>query len=89
MVIAISQLPNIVIRGFMTSAPFVENAEDTRKIFKCLHNIIVDIRDKNIDNTTMDVLSMGMTNDYIVAVEEGASMVRGGTAIFGARNSHI
>ena len=89
MVIAISQLPNIVIRGFMTSAPFVDNAEDNRKIFKCLHNIIVDIRDKNIDNTTMDVLSMGMTNDYIVAVEEGASMVRVGTAIFGARNYNI
>ena len=89
MVITISQLPNIVIRGFMTSAPFVDNAEDNRKIFKCLHNIIVDIRDKNIDNTTMDVLSMGMTNDYIVAVEEGASMVRVGTAIFGARNYNI
>ena len=89
MVIAMSQLPNIVIRGFMTSAPFVENAEDNRKIFKCLHNIIVDIRGKNIDNTTMDVLSMGMTNDYIVAVEEGASMVRVGTAIFGARNYNI
>ena len=89
MVIAISQLPNIVIRGFMTSAPFVDNAEDNRKIFKGLHNIIVDIRDKNIDNTTMDVLSMGMTNDYIVAVEEGASMVRVGTAIFGARNYNI
>ena len=58
-------------------------------IFKGLHNIIVDIRDKNIDNTTMDVLSMGMTNDYIVAVEEGASMVRVGTAIFGARNYNI
>lgn len=89
MVIAMSQLPNIVIRGFMTSAPFVENAEDNRKIFKCLHNIIVDIRGKNIDNTTMDILSMGMTNDYIVAVEEGASMVRVGTAIFGARNYNI
>ena len=73
----------------MTSAPFVDNAEDNRKIFKGLHNIIVDIRDKNIDNTTMDVLSMGMTNDYIVAVEEGASMVRVGTAIFGARNYNI
>lgn len=81
-----SKLPNIVIRGLMTSAPFVENAEDNRKIFNDLHKICVDIKTKNIDNTTMDVLSMGMTNDYIVAVEEGASMVRVGTGIFGARN---
>jgi hypothetical protein len=79
-------LPNISIRGFMTSAPFVENAEDNRKIFSDLHKIIVDIKGKNIDNTTMDVLSMGMTNDYVVAVEEGSSLVRVGTAIFGARN---
>lgn len=84
-----SLLPNIVIRGFMTSAPFVENAEDNRKIFNDLHKITVDIKAKNIDNTTMDVLSMGMTNDYIVAVEEGASMVRVGTGIFGARNYNI
>jgi hypothetical protein len=79
-------LPNISIRGFMTSAPFVENAEDNRKIFSDLHKIIVDIKGKNIDNTTMDVLSMGMTNDYVVAVEEGSSLVRVGTGIFGARN---
>jgi hypothetical protein len=79
-------LPNISIRGFMTSAPFVENAEDNRKIFSDLHKIIVDIKGKNIDNTTMDVLSMGMTNDYVIAVEEGSSLVRVGTGIFGARN---
>jgi hypothetical protein len=79
-------LPNISVRGFMTSAPFVENAEDNRKIFSDLHKIIVDIKGKNIDNTTMDVLSMGMTNDYVVAVEEGSSLVRVGTGIFGARN---
>ncbi len=89
MVKQMSMLPNIVIRGFMTSAPFVENAEDNRKIFSDLHKITVDIKAKNIDNTTMDVLSMGMTNDYIVAVEEGASMVRVGTGIFGARNYNI
>lgn len=88
-VITIAALPNIVVRGFMTSAPLVENAEENRKIFSNLHKITVDIKDKNIDNTTMDVLSMGMTNDYTVAVEEGASMVRVGTGIFGARNYNI
>jgi uncharacterized pyridoxal phosphate-containing UPF0001 family protein len=86
MVEKMAVLPNISIRGFMTSAPFVENAEDNRKIFSDLHKIIVDIKGKNIDNTTMDVLSMGMTNDYVIAVEEGSSLVRVGTGIFGARN---
>lgn len=86
MVEKMAALPNISVRGFMTSAPFVENAEDNRKIFSDLHKIIVDIKGKNIDNTTMDVLSMGMTNDYVVAVEEGSSLVRVGTGIFGARN---
>ena len=70
----------------MTSAPFVENPEDNRVLFKKLTQLCIDIKDKNIDNSTMDVLSMGMTNDYIVAIEEGATMVRVGTAIFGARN---
>jgi hypothetical protein len=79
-------LPNIRIRGLMTSAPFVEDAEENRKYFCQLKQLYVDINEKNIDNIHMDFLSMGMTNDYIVAVEEGATMVRVGTAIFGARN---
>ena len=70
----------------MTSAPYVENAEENRKYFRDLKQLCVDINAKNIDNINMDVLSMGMTNDYTVAVEEGATMVRVGTAIFGARN---
>ena len=82
----LSKLPSICIRGLMTSAPFVENPEDNRVLFKKLTQLCIDIKDKNIDNSTMDVLSMGMTNDYIVAIEEGATMVRVGTAIFGARN---
>ena len=81
-----AKLPSICIRGLMTSAPFVENPEDNRELFKKLAQLCIDIKDKNIDNSTMDVLSMGMTNDYIVAVEEGATMVRVGTAIFGARD---
>lgn len=79
-------LPGIRIRGLMTSAPFVENPEENRKYFRQLRQLCVDINDKNIDNVHMDVLSMGMTNDYVVAVEEGATMVRVGTAIFGARS---
>jgi len=81
-----AKLPSLRIRGLMTSAPFVENSEDNRWIFKKLSQLCIDIKEKNIDNSTMDVLSMGMTNDYIVAVEEGATMVRVGTAIFGARD---
>ena len=79
-------LPNVKIRGLMTSAPFVENPEENRKYFRQLKQLSVDINAKNIDNIYMDTLSMGMTNDYVVAVEEGATMVRVGTAIFGARN---
>lgn len=82
----ISQLPNILICGLMTSAPYVTDAEENREFFKKLKQLSVDISSKNADNITMDVLSMGMTNDYPVAVEEGASIVRVGTAIFGQRN---
>ena len=73
----------------MTSAPFVENAEENRQYFKKLRDLSVDINSKNIDNVYMDCLSMGMTNDYVVAVEEGATHVRVGTAIFGNRNYNI
>lgn len=82
---AIHVFPNIRIRGLMTIAPFVENSEENRSVFKKLYQLSVDIKSKNIDNTTMSVLSMGMTGDYEVAIEEGATMIRVGTGIFGAR----
>lgn len=82
----ISKLPGIHICGLMTIAPFVENAEDNRQYFRKLKQLSVDIKSKNIDNVSMDVLSMGMTGDYSVAVEEGATYVRVGTGIFGERN---
>ena len=82
----IAQFPNIQIDGLMTIAPFVENPEENRPVFRKLRKLSVDIREKNINNVTMAVLSMGMTNDYEVAIEEGATMVRVGTAIFGERN---
>lgn len=82
----IAALPNIQIEGLMTIAPFVENPEENRPVFQKLRKLSVDIRAKNINNVTMAVLSMGMTNDYEIAIEEGATMVRVGTAIFGERN---
>ena len=81
----IKDYPHVKICGLMTIAPFVEDAEENREIFRKLNQFYVDIKSKNIDNVTMSVLSMGMTGDYEVAVEEGATMVRVGTGIFGAR----
>ena len=85
MVRKISVLPNITIRGLMTVAPFVENPEENRGYFRQLKQLLVDINSKKIDNVNMEVLSMGMTGDYEVAIEEGATIVRVGTGIFGAR----
>jgi len=83
--VQISTIPRVHIRGLMTIAPFVSNSEDNRVIFEKLYKLSVDIKSKNIDNVAMSVLSMGMTGDYEVAIEEGATMVRVGTGIFGAR----
>ena len=85
-ILAIHDLPGITIKGLMTIAPFVENAEENREYFRALKQLSVDITKKNIDNVSMDFLSMGMTGDYIVAIEEGANYVRVGTGIFGERN---
>lgn len=85
----ISKLPHIHVKGLMTIAPFVENPEDNRKYFKQIKELSVDITQKNIDNVSMGILSMGMTGDYMVAIEEGATMVRVGTGIFGERNYNI
>lgn len=82
----ISQLPNILVKGLMTVAPYTENAEENRIYFSNLHQFSVDIKNENIDNVSMDVLSMGMTGDYEVAIEEGATHVRVGTGIFGDRD---
>lgn len=82
----ISKLPGISVKGLMTIAPFVTNPEDNRKYFRGIRELSVDIMHKNIDNVTMSTLSMGMTGDYMVAVEEGATIVRVGTGIFGERN---
>ncbi|MCR4716236.1 MAG: YggS family pyridoxal phosphate-dependent enzyme [Lachnospiraceae bacterium] len=89
LVTEISSLPNISIKGLMTIAPFVDNPEDNRMVFRSLYNMAQEIKALNIDNVSMDELSMGMTNDFEVAIEEGATFVRVGTAIFGTRNYNI
>lgn len=81
----VAKLPNICIKGLMTIAPFVQDAEENRIYFSKLKKLAVDIMEENIDNITMENLSMGMTGDYEVAVSEGATCVRVGTGIFGAR----
>lgn len=82
----ISKFQHIKVKGFMTVAPYVENPEKNRVHFRNLRNLYVDIKSKNIDNVDIDILSMGMTNDYEVAIEEGATMIRVGTGIFGERD---
>ncbi|MFQ9698077.1 MAG: alanine racemase, partial [Zhenhengia sp.] len=83
---AIAQLPHVKIEGFMTVAPFTEDPEENRPIFKALYDLSVDIQKQNIDNISTSILSMGMSNDYKIAIEEGATLVRIGTALFGARD---
>ena len=82
----INAIEGIEVLGLMTSAPYVENAEENRQYFVQLRSLMVDLKDKGLYNKNRFFLSMGMTCDYTVAIEEGADFVRVGTAIFGARN---
>ena len=82
----VSTMEGVKLVGLMTSAPYVNDPEENRQYFREMNSLSVDINEKNINNINITELSMGMTNDYIVAVEEGATHVRVGTAIFGARN---
>ena len=81
-----AEFPNITIHGLMTIAPYVADPEENRMHFRNLHKLLVDINRKNIDNINMNELSMGMTGDYEVAIEEGATYIRVGTGIFGDRS---
>lgn len=83
---SISSLSNIRLKGLMTVAPYTDNPETNRPFFKTLKDIMDEINKKGIKDIKMDTLSMGMTKDYEVAIEEGATMVRIGTAIFGERD---
>lgn len=82
----IAKFPGICVKGLMTIAPFVENPEENREFFKNLRKLSIDITNKHIDNVSMSILSMGMTGDYMAAIEEGATHVRVGTGIFGVRD---
>ena len=85
----IATLPHLRIKGLMTIAPFVDDGEENRKYFNELKQLSVDIKAKNIDNVCMEMLSMGMSGDFETAIEEGATLVRVGTSIFGVRNYAI
>ena len=82
----VAKFENIRIKGLMTIAPFAENPEDVRWVFRSLRQLRDKIANEKYPNVDMDILSMGMTNDYKIAIEEGANMIRIGTGLFGKRN---
>ena len=84
-IIEIAKLPNIHIKGLMAIPPICETAEDNRKYFSIMYKLFIDIGAKKIDNSNMDFLSMGMSDDYEAAISEGANIVRVGSALFGKR----
>lgn len=81
----LSGFGRIKVKGFMTIAPMAAGTDEIREIFRNLYQIFIDSKRKNSNNISIEYLSMGMSNDYEIAVEEGANIVRLGTAIFGAR----
>ena len=85
----VAVLPNLVVRGLMTMAPYSDNPENSRPYFKALRELRDDIRRSGIARISMDELSMGMTDDFEVAIEEGATIIRIGRAIFGKRQSRV
>jgi len=84
-----AQLPYVRIKGLMAIPPHSDNPECNRKYFRKMNQLFIDIKQKNIDNIHMEFLSMGMTNDYSIAIEEGATMVRIGSGIYGKRTYNI
>jgi pyridoxal phosphate enzyme (YggS family) len=85
----ISQLEGIKICGLMTIPPICESENEVRKYFRKMNKLFIDIGTKKIDNSNMTILSMGMSDDFDIAIEEGANLVRVGTALFGKRNYNI
>ena len=82
----LNSYPNVRVRGLMAIPPICENQGDNNKFFEEIHNLSVDIKAKKYDNVCMEILSMGMSDDYEDAIAHGSTMIRIGTAIFGARN---
>ncbi len=85
MICEIAEMKGIKVRGLMTIPPICENSAESRKFFENMRRLFVDIKGKKIDNVSMDVLSMGMSGDYVEAIEHGTNIVRLGRAIFGER----
>ena len=85
----ISKLGGVRIKGLMAIPPVCENSSQNRPYFVKMRKLFIDIGTKKIDNSSMDILSMGMSDDYEVAIEEGANTVRIGTALFGRRNYNV
>ena len=85
----ISNLPGICIQGLMAIPPICNNPEENRKYFSQMKKLFVDTSAKKLDNSNMVYLSMGMTDDYIIAIQEGANIVRIGTGLYGKRNYNI
>ena len=85
----VAALPHVHIKGLMTIAPFVDDPEENRPVFRSLYELSKTVAKEQIPDVSTEILSMGMTNDYMVAIEEGATMVRVGTGIFGERNYNI
>lgn len=81
----IVKLPNINVKGLMAIPPVCENMEENRKYFKQMYKLFIDIGSEKIDNSSMEYLSMGMSDDFEIAIEEGANIIRLGTALFGKR----
>ena len=84
MIYKASDLKHVRVRGLMTMAPFTDNREIVRQVFRDLRKIFVDMKKENVNNVCMDFLSMGMSNDFEIAVEEGANIIRVGTILFGS-----
>lgn len=85
----IAQMPGVFVRGLMTIPPICDNPEKNRRYFQEMYHLFLDIRGKKIDNSNMEILSMGMSDDFETAIEEGATLVRVGTALFGKRHYSI
>lgn len=84
----IANFPGLRVRGLMAIPPILHTEAEKRAVFEQMYKLFVDIRGKNVDNITMEILSMGMSMDYVEAIREGSTMVRIGSAIFGKREYH-
>lgn len=82
----IKDIPNISVKGLMCIPPICQNDQELANYFDNMHNLFIDIRDKKLDNISMEILSMGMSSDYELAIKHGANMVRVGSSLFGYRN---